>query len=313
MGKWKKHKCNSALKAIRPFAEDVRLFLDELIERNFADDSLASYWGALKDFMAFLSGRNVARLADVTESDLETYRTSLVDRRLSPRTVEIYLRRVRRFFGWLEDTQRVFCNPAALLSLPRPPQDLQPIPTEAEMRKLLAVPDVSKATGIRDRALLETTYSTGLRRGEVVRLKLTDPDLDRGLVRVMGKGRKERTVPLGKIALHWLRQYIREARPKLLNGEPDVAALWVARGSTSLGIVRIQQMFRQYADAAGIRAARSPHAVRRACATHMLAHGAHPVQIQMLLGHTDLKHLGKYLRVTIRDLKQSHRQTQPGR
>ena len=190
---------------------------------------------------------------------------------------------------------------------------MQPVPTEAEMKKLLSLPDVLTPVGMRNRAMLEVMYSTGVRRGELLGMTLFDPDYDRGTVRVCGKGRKDRMLPLGKHALHWLRQYTREARPKMVKDQIDVRALWVSKDGDPLSGIRVDQMIRQHVARAGIKKRISAHSIRRACATHMLAHGAHPVQIQMLLGHSSLQTLSQYLQVGIRDMMKTHYQTRPGK
>jgi len=159
---------------------------------------------------------------------------------------------------------------------------------------------------------MELIYSTGARLTEAASVTIFDPDLDRGVLRVLGKGRKERVVPLGRHAIFWLRRYIREARPKLIKDNIDEHALWVTiEGAKSKTPQTFQSAIAEHSKAAGLRRI-SPHALRRACATHMLRHGAHPVQIQFLLGHAGLNTLGQYLRVTITDLKKMHKQSKPG-
>jgi integrase/recombinase XerD len=188
-----------------------------------------------------------------------------------------------------------------------------PVPTEAELARLLAQPDITQPVGIRDRALLEVAYGCGLRRGELVRLTIFDPDFQRGTLRVLGKGRKERIVPLGRQALHWLKRYLQHARPKLLGGRLNEEALWISGKHRPLGGMGMRQQLWEYSKRAQIKTLMCLHSLRRACATHMLRHGAHPVQIQMLLGHASLKHLSQYLEVTITDLRKTHRQSKPGK
>lgn len=293
---------------------ELRAFLQEHKRRNYSPKTLEIFRWSLEDFLSFSAAAGIIRLQDVTTGTLEDYRRYLVDRQLSERSVDLYLRSVRQLFRFLEETGRVFTNPAEGLVLPRIHRHLQPVPTQDEMRKLLAVPDVSKPNGVRDRAILEVAYSTGVRLGELHSMNVFDPDYDQGLVRVTGKGRKERTVPLGKQALFWLRQYVKEHRPKLLKaGDPDETALWINKDGGKLSTIRLQQVARDYAKAAGVETPVSLHAIRRACATHMLQNDAHPVQLQMLLGHSSLRTLGQYLKVTIRDMKKAHAKTKPGR
>ena len=265
----------------------------------------------LEKLLAFLQARGRA-LQDTTADDLEAFRLSLVDHEFAAQSVARFMEVARRFFGWLEATQKIFLNPAAALVVKRPHRPILFVPTEEQVKTLLAQPDVSTPIGIRDRAFMETIYATGARLGEAAAVSIFDPDLDRGLLRVMGKGRKERVVPLGKHAVHWLRQYLREARQKLAGENIDEQALWLTReGRRAKALGTWQQMLAEYARAAGLPRI-SPHALRRACATHMLQHGAHPVEIQFLLGHAGLNTLGQYLRVTITDLKKMHKASKPG-
>lgn len=294
--------------------DELQAFLQKHKRRDYSPKTLDIYRRSLREFLSFLAASGLLRVQDATAETLEDYRRHLVRREFAERSVDTYLRSVRQFFRFLEDTGRVFVNPAAGLVLPRIHRHLQPVPTPAEMRKLLAAPDVTKSSGVRDRAILEVAYSTGVRLGELHRMNVVDPDYDQGLVRVTGKGRKERTLPLGKQALFWLRQYVKEQRPRLLKrGDPDETALWINKDGGKLSTIRLQQIARDYAKAAGVRTRVSPHAIRRACATHMLQNDAHPVQLQMLLGHSTLRTLSQYLKVTIRDLKKAHRHTNPGR
>jgi integrase/recombinase XerD len=250
-------------------------------------------------------------IRDTTPDDLDRFQRCLSERGLATTTADQVLRQVRRLFRWLEKSQRIFMDPTTLWKPPKLDRPLMSVPTEKQVAALLAQPDATRPRGVRDRALIETAYSTGARLEELCRLTIHDADLDRGLLRVMGKGSKERTLPLGKQAVHWLRIYIRDARPKLIGNRPDPSGLWPGLEGRPLDGSSVRSMLGQYGRAAKLPAI-SPHALRRACATHMLRRGAHPVQIQLLLGHANLANLGQYLRLTIRDLKTMHRQSKVG-
>jgi integrase/recombinase XerD len=223
------------------------------------------------------------------------------------------MRAVRNLFNWMEDTQAIFTNPADRMVVPNPGRKLMPVPTEAEIKRLLARPNVTTPVGIRDRAIIETGYCCGLRREELASLTIFDPDLDTASLRVMGKGRKERALPLGRHALHWLKQYMLQARPKLAGERLDIDALWLKPGGKALSSAGLSIRIKHYAREAKLKRSITPHSLRRACATHMLHHGAHPVQIQMLLGHANMQHLSQYLRLTITDIKKIHAQSSPGK
>jgi integrase/recombinase XerD len=194
--------------------------------------------------------------------------------------------------------------------IPYRPRPLLPVPTEDQVERLLAQPNVHTPLGVRDRALLETAYSTGCRVGELLGLRVRDVCLDTPVLRVLGKGPKERLVPVGKQALAWLSAYIHKARPFLVHPHSP-EALWLTRTGQPVTQPLVGEFLFRYC-----RGARVPrfsiHALRRACATHMLRNGAHPIHIQQLLGHAGLGSLSQYLRVTITDLKYAHLKTKPG-
>lgn len=291
--------------------EPYRAYLDTLRQRRQSANTLQSAGFAFTHLDGFLQTAG-QRLPDITADDLDRFRRSLTDQGLAPMTADVILRHVRRLFRWLATTGQIFLDPSAGWSLPKPPPALLNVPTAKQVAKLLAQPDITRPRGIRDRALIETAYATGARLEELCRLTIFDPDLDHGLLRVMGKGRKERMLPLGRQAVNWLRQYIRDARPKLTQGRLNEERLWLGTGGRPISGPGIRVMLRQYTRDAGLPHI-SPHALRRACATHMLRNGAHPVQIQMLLGHADLTSLSQYLRLTIRDIRQMHAVSNPGR
>jgi integrase/recombinase XerD len=292
-------------------AEPYRSFLDALRQDRQSENTVKSAALAFGHLDAFLRAQG-KDLRDVTTDDLDRFRQGLLDRGLAVMTAHLFGRHVRRLFRWLAQTGRLFLDPAAQWSLPRPPRVLVVAPTEKQVAALLAQPDVTQPRGLRDRALIETAYSTAARLQELTRLTIFDPDLDRGLLRVMGKGRKERMLPLGKQAVRWLRQYLRDGRPRLAKGRPGEQRLWLRAGGQPISGEGIRMLLRQCATAAGLPPI-PPHALRRACATHMLRRGAHPVQIQMLLGHADLSSLGQYLRLTIRDIRAMHAHSKVGR
>jgi integrase/recombinase XerD len=277
---------------------------------HFERDTRQHIRYALNRLVAFLQARN-RRVQDTTLADLEELRLEFC-RELAESTQECCLGNVKRFYRWLEQTHRLFLNPAATLVIPRPERKLPQVPTEVEIARVLAQPDIGKQWGLRDRAMLEVLYSTGARRAELTALALDDVDLCNGTVRLFGKGKKERIVPLGKVAVHWLRRYLAEVRPRYA-GERAGNALWLGKRRKALGPQMVGVNLRHYARKAGLSPAFfSPHAFRRACATHMLQHGAHPVMLHQLLGHSHLKTLRPYLRLTIQDLIATHRNSHLG-
>jgi integrase/recombinase XerD len=250
----------------------------------------------------------------VDKKFIEEYRQCLVEHGYSESIMESAMRTLQLVFRHLEEKNLLFDNPARKLRIPKPNVVLGTVMTEKEVQRILAVPDLTRPMGVRNRALLETLYATGIRREEVLRLTVFDVDLDRATLRVMGKGRKERLIPLGKHAVKYLRIYLHEARPKMLpkfTAAPE--ALWLDRNRTAIGDIGILHVVKDASKRAGIEKQVNIHAFRRTCATHMLRNGAHPVAVAQMLGHADLNSLSHYLQTTVTDLMQSHAKTNPGK
>lgn len=287
-------------------------YIEHMRTKNHSDGSLLVYCRSLREFFSFSAAAGIGRLQQVDGEILERYKLNLIGRGFASCTVDTYLRTLKQFFRYLEDQGVLFIDPSLNLRSPKPERKIGYVPDIDEVKKLLAAPDVSTKLGIRDRALLETAYSTGSRLSELTALDIFSPDLNRGLLRVSGKGRKDRVVPLGKHAVFWLDRYLTDVRDRLLNGDIDEKALWIGRCGEKITRHAVEQIFRSRSDAAGLRLI-SPHAVRRACATHMLNNGAHPMEIQTLLGHATMKTLSQYLQLTITEIKSTHLKSRLGK
>lgn len=289
----------------------IETYLDVLKRKNYSNKSIESYRNALDRLTDYLALQGVLRVQDVTSDHLDHYRLSLTDRLLSNATLYMYLRCVRYFFGYLEETHQIFINPATNLVIPKFKRVLKQVPSVDEILRLLEQPDTESPTGLRDRAFLETMYSCGLRREETVSMTLHAPDLKEGVLRVNGKGNKERVVPMGEKASHWITRYLDDVRPQLVK-DPEQQVLWISQKGNRLSRSTVDKMIRRYGISAGIEMKMSPHVLRRACATHMLNNGAHPVELQLFLGHSDLKNLSQYLKVTITEMKAMHERSRVG-
>lgn len=237
----------------------------------------------------------------------------LVQQDYKPNTVSSICCGVRGFFRYLADRGVVFEDPTRRLRAPRIPQTLGLILTEKQVRRLLAEPDCSRPAGQRDRAILELLYATGMRLGECTALTVKDLDLDQGLVKVCGKGSKERLLPLGAAATAALQVYLNTTRPKLVADHPDPKALWISRVGEVLGEQSVRLAVQRHARSADLPRGTDTHALRRACATHLLRNGASPMMVARLLGHADLRTLSAYLKTSITDLQQAHARTGPGK
>lgn len=288
----------------------VDTYLATLQRRRYSPKTVQTYRHPLLALLEFLGD---VRLQDVRCETIEAWRLSLIERGLAPASLEVFLRAVRLLFGWLEDNGRIFMNPCCSLIIPKHSRPLQPVPSRDDVRRLLARPDVATPLGLRDRALLETAYATGARREELVRMRIFDPNLVSKTIRIHGKGNKQRVLPLGQHAAHWIERYLQFVRPHLAGESIDVESLWLGWGAVSMSGQAMHFQIKRHAVDAGIKTPITLHSLRRACATHMLQNGAHPLQIQMLLGHATMKHLSQYLRLTITEIKAMHQQSKPGR
>lgn len=290
----------------------IREYLGELERRKYSPSTIAAWRNQLKLFLKHMRQNSLTRFQDVEETHITGYSRFLQERGLSANSKDSYLRAIRQFFRYLESAQQIFSNPAAKLVLRAPPRHILYVPSIEDINALSGRFDVASPIGLRDRSFLELIYSTGCRFNEAVGINVDDPDLERGTLRVMGKGSKERVVPLGEKAIFWLKLYIREGRSKLCRKGADTQAMWLSSDGNRTTGQTIQIAVRRHASSLGLKGF-TIHALRRACATHMLQRGAHPVLIQELLGHANLQSLSQYLQVAITDLKKMHKRSKPGR
>ena len=221
---------------------------------------------------------------------------------------------LRVFFKWMTRSHHLLFNPAAELELPKVEKRLpRHVLSVAEVEQVINQADVADPLGLRDRAMLETLYSSAIRRQELIELALVDLDLERGTLMIrQGKGKKDRMVPVGERACAWLDKYLREVRPTL-NAEPDEGTLFLSVSSEKLSANRLSEIVKSYIDSAGLPRVGSCHLLRHACATHMLENGADIRYIQELLGHESLSTTEVYTRVSIVKLKEVHDKTHPAR
>jgi len=289
----------------------IEQFLDALwLERNLAENTLVSYRLDLQALVAWLNHQNIT-LLQAQALDLQAFLAERVDGGYKATSSARLLSAMRRLFQYLYREKLRADDPTTRLASPKLPQRLPKDLSEAQIDALLKAPCVDQPIELRDKAMLEVLYATGLRVSELVGLTISDVSLRQGVVRVIGKGNKERLVPLGEEAVYWIENYLEHGRPWLVNSQ----ALDVLFPSQ-----RCQQMTRQtfwhrikhYAILAGIDSERlSPHVLRHAFATHLLNHGADLRVVQMLLGHSDLSTTQIYTHVATERLKQLHQQHHP--
>ncbi len=282
---------------------EIDLFLDALwMERGLSENTLQAYRSDLYSYAKWLAVRG-STISDSQRADLQAYLAGQAGQ--SVRTVARRLSSLRRLFQHLVREGRMQQDPSEQLAFPRLGRPLPKSLTETEVEALLDAPDTASALGLRDRTMLEVLYATGLRVSELISLKLDQLNLRQGVVRVIGKGNKERLVPLGEEALHWLECYIKEARPALFKDAP-AASLFPSRRGKPMTRQTFWHAIKRYAVIAGINKSLSPHVLRHAFATHLLNHGADLRVVQMLLGHSDISTTQIYTHVARERLKNLH-------
>jgi len=255
------------------------------VERNLSRRTLEAYGRDLDRFVRWLGDRDLP-LEDVERSTIRTFLGERRDGGLSPRSAARLLSSLRGFFRYLAREELLGNDPTADLRSPSLWHTVPHVLSAEEVERLLEAPDVTTPLGLRDRAMFETLYATGLRVSELVGMGLGELRLDPGFVRILGKGRKERLVPLGSSAIRWLARYLEESRPVLdTKGRPELFLNHRGGALTRQGFWKI---LRTHGLRAGIRSHLSPHVVRHSFATHLLDHGADLRAVQMMLGHASL-------------------------
>ena len=298
------------MKASTPDSE-LDAFCDALwLEDGLSVKTLESYRRDLRQFTEWLAKAG-GRLTDAGAAEIQQF---LADRTLrqgvAARSLARQLSTLKRYYRWLLRQGRRDNDPTLNIEAPRLPRPLPHSLTEADVEALLAAPDVAEPLGLRDRAMLELLYACGLRVSELVGLPLSAVSLREGVARVIGKGAKERLVPLGEEAMDWLERYLAEARPVLLAGRPS-DALFVTGRAGAMTRQAFWYAIKRHAGQAAIAAPLSPHTLRHAFATHLLNHGADLRVVQMLLGHADISTTQIYTHVARERLKTLHSQHHP--
>jgi integrase/recombinase XerD len=288
----------------------IERFADALwSEQGLSDNTLAAYRSDLEALHRWLHARGGA-LAQADREELQAYLAHCVARGARPRTSARLLSSLRRYYRYLVREGVIAADPTELIDSPKLGRPLPRTLTEEQVEKLLVAPNDNEPRGLRDRAMLETLYATGLRVSELVGLRLGQLSLTQGVVRVIGKGDKERLVPLGEEASQWLMRYLSQARPALVGRRSSDVLFPTARGE-AMTRQAFWRNLKQYSRKAGIATALSPHTLRHAFATHLLNHGADLRVVQMLLGHADLSTTQIYTQVARARLKELHGKHHP--
>jgi integrase/recombinase XerD len=292
-------------------AELIDAFCDQVwLQDGLAATSLASYRRDLVQWAAWLESRG-RTLPAAQRGDVEAWLAEQFRAKAKATSIARRLSSLRRFYALQAQQGAVRADPTARVRAPKLPRRLPKSLPEAQVEALLAAPDPETPLGLRDRAMLETLYATGLRVSELTGLKIAEVSLDMGVVRVLGKGSKERLVPLGEEAIEWIKRYLATARTALAADARGAALFVTARGGP-MTRQAFWTLVKKYAAKAGIPAASlSPHVLRHAFATHLLNHGADLRVVQLLLGHADITTTTIYTHVARERLKELHARHHP--
>ena len=287
----------------------IDTFIDALwLEEGLSKNTLAAYRRDLTLYVKWLAD-HARCLDDTVELDLQSYFSHRHTPGSKATSANRRLTVFKRYFRWALRESRIAVDPTLKLQSAKQALRVPKTLTEAQVEALLAAPDTSNALGIRDRTMLELMYASGLRVSELVELKVFNVSLNDNVLRVLGKGSKERLVPYGEMAAQWLRQYLASARQELLAGKQTQDLFVTVRGphaGSAMSRVMFWMVVKKYALAAGIRSALSPHTLRHAFATHLLNHGADLRAVQLLLGHVDISTTTIYTHVARERLAQLH-------
>ncbi|MCW8827415.1 MAG: site-specific tyrosine recombinase XerD [Gammaproteobacteria bacterium] len=281
-----------------------------LMEHGLSQNTLAAYRSDLNQLDRWLSDKSIA-LQSVSKDDLEDYISYRKDEGIKGRTQARILSSVRRFYQHLLRENITEGDVSAQLDSPKLTRVLPKTLTEDDVDALLLAPNVKQPLGLRDRAMLELLYASGLRVSELVSITINQINLNQGVVRIIGKGNKERLVPMGEEAINWIEKFLTDGRPDILEKRDMTDALFPSRLGNSMSRQAFWQLIKRYARIAGIKKQLSPHVLRHAFATHLLNHGADLRVVQLLLGHNSLTTTQIYTHIARERLKSIHAQHHP--
>jgi integrase/recombinase XerD len=301
----------SAATDTHPDSREIDDFVDALwLEDGLSKNTLAAYRRDLSLFSQWLRVQRDKPLAAALESDLQAYMGARLSDKGKATSANRRLTVFKRYYRWALREQRISADPSLRLAPARQmPRAIKTL-SEKQVDDLLAAPDIEAPLGLRDRAMLELMYASGLRVSELVGLRVFDMSLNDGVLRVLGKGSKERLVPFGGEARRWIERYLSDSRPLILDGQQTPDLFVTARGA-GMSRVMFWMLVKKYARAADIHVPLSPHTLRHAFATHLLNHGADLRAVQLLLGHADISTTTIYTHVARERLKQMHAKHHP--
>ena len=289
----------------------VEAFLNYIsVERGLAQNTIISYKEDLGFYIDYLNGRKVDVLAGSTKNDVMDFMMDQKGRGLSANSISRRLAAIKAFYRFLVRERILKADPTSLMEAPKLWKKIPEVLSVDEVERLIAAPDISRKQGIRDRAILEVMYATGMRASEVVDLKLNNINLEIGFARCIGKGDKERIIPLGKKAKSAIEAYLQKCRPSLAK-KKEADVLFLSRLGRRISRQSLWKLIKKYARISGIKKEIRPHILRHSFATHLLEHGADLRSVQEMLGHSDISTTQIYTHVNKDRLKSIHKMFHP--
>ena len=281
------------------------------LERNLSENTIESYKNDILSLLSFLDEKSVSDLSEVKPAQLNDFFRILNKLGLTSRTAARYYSSIKGFFNYLFLNKYILKNPVEKLSAPKISRNLPVVLTINEIEKILSMPDTGDKLGLRDKALLELLYACGIRVSELINLKIFDLFFDEEIIRVFGKGSKERIVPVGSSAVKWVNEYLKKSRPLLEKKMKSENILFLNVRGTKLSRMGIWKIISKYGKAAGIKKEVHPHTFRHSFATHLLEGGADLRAVQEMLGHADISTTQIYTHIDREFIKQVHKDYHP--
>ncbi len=287
-------------------------FLNYLfVERSLSKNTIVSYRHDLVKYAGYLENSKISSLSDTSSKNIGDFMFSLKDAGLSSTSIARNLAAIKVFYRFLVRERLLKADPTSILDSPKLWKRIPDALSLQEVGALISAPDIRHPQGIRDNSVLELMYATGLRVSEAVNLKVSDLNMDVGFLRCIGKGSKERIVPLGREAIKAVERYLEKVRPKLLKNSPDTGVLFLSRLGKKISRQSFWKMIKRYAIKAGIKKDIRPHTLRHSFATHLLERGADLRSVQEMLGHADISTTQIYTHVDRNRLKSIHKMYHP--
>ena len=284
-------------------------FIDELwLEKGLSKNTLTAYRNDIQTFSNWYKGNS---LLEVERVDLLDYLANRLKQGFSSRSTARSLSSLRAFYSHLTVRHNLKEDPTSRVESPKLGRSLPKTLSEEEVERLIQAPDVDDDIGLRDRAMLELIYACGLRVSELISLDILNINLRQGVIRVIGKGEKERLVPMGEEALHWIERYINKSRPNFIKADNKITEVFLSKRGKAMTRQTFWYRLKEYAQLASINKELSPHTLRHAFATHLINHGADLRTVQLLLGHSSLSTTQIYTEVARHRMKELHNEHHP--